>query len=95
MFYVIVPPSCTDHLQPLDLSVNKPADFTKRKFQEWYASITLQQMEDKRIDPVDMRLSIMKPLVSRWAVEMYNFTSRPSIIVNRFREAGIVDILES
>ena len=40
IFYVLVPANCTDRLQPLDLSVNKPAkDFMKRKFQEWYANI--------------------------------------------------------
>ena len=35
---VFIPANCTDHLQPLDLSVNKPAkDFLRGKFEEWYA----------------------------------------------------------
>ena len=35
---VLVPANCTDRLQPLDLSINKPAkDFLRSKFQEWYA----------------------------------------------------------
>ena len=35
---VFVPPNCTDQLQPLDLSVNKPAkDFLRKKFEQWYA----------------------------------------------------------
>ena len=38
-FYVIVPPDCTDRLQPLDVSVNKIAkEFLRSRFQEWYAS---------------------------------------------------------
>ena len=36
---VIVPPNCTDKLQPIDLSISKPVkDQMRGKFQEWYAS---------------------------------------------------------
>ena len=35
---VKIPPNCTDCLQPMDLSINKPAkDFSRNKFQKWYA----------------------------------------------------------
>ena len=35
---VVVLPNCTDKLQPIDLSINKPLkDAMKRKFQIWYA----------------------------------------------------------
>ena len=35
---VNVPANCTDKLQPLDLSVNKPLkDEMKQRFQAWYA----------------------------------------------------------
>lgn len=34
-----LPPNTTDRLQPLDISVNKPAkDYMKREFKRWYSS---------------------------------------------------------
>ena len=34
---ILIPPNCTDRLQPLDLSVIKAAkEFLRRKFNEWY-----------------------------------------------------------
>ena len=34
-----VPSNCTDKLQPIDVSVNKPIkDIMRSKFQTWYAS---------------------------------------------------------
>lgn len=40
ILYVMIPPNCTDRIQPLDLSVNKPVkDFLKAKFQQWYGDI--------------------------------------------------------
>ena len=76
-----MPANCTDKLQPLDLSCNKPAkDFLKNKFQEWYAEVILKQMEKGIEESVDMRLTIMKPLVSKWIIEMYeSFLSRPQM----------------
>ena len=38
LMYVIVPPNCTDRLQPLDVSVNRAAkQFLRNKFENWYA----------------------------------------------------------
>jgi len=38
IYITLIPPNCTEWLQPLDLSINKPAkDFLRSQFQEWYA----------------------------------------------------------
>jgi len=37
IYVVLIPPNCTNRLQPLDLSVNKPEkDILYNKFQTWY-----------------------------------------------------------
>ena len=47
---VPVPPNCTDRLQPMDLSVNKPLkEFMRKKFQEWYAIGVL--MKERKCHP--------------------------------------------
>ena len=47
--YALVPANCTDHLQPLDLSVNKPAkNFLQNKFQMWYSEQVASQLNDEK-----------------------------------------------
>ena len=96
ILYVFVPANCTDCLQPLDLSVNKPAkDFMRTKFQEWYSNVILNQLDNDLEEEVDMNLSRMKPLTAQWIIEMHDyFVKHPSIIINGFREAGIQEILK-
>ena len=56
--------NCTDCLQPLDLSINKPAkNFLQNKFQEWYSKQVATRLSDgkQEIQPVDLRLSVIKP----------------------------------
>ena len=91
---VLVPTNCTDRLQPLDLSINKPVkEFLRRKFQEWYASQIASQLEADT-QQVDMHLSIMKSLCARWLVAAYDYIcANPTFIVNGFSAAGILELL--
>ena len=53
---VLLPANCTDRLQPMDLSINKPAkDFLRSKFQEWYANELCSQLQgESEVHPVDV-----------------------------------------
>ena len=95
---VVIPANCTDRLQPLDVSVNKAAkEFLRRKFHDWYAQKICTQLEEEQpIAPVDLRLSVVKPVGAKWMVELHDyFKAKPEIIVNGFKGAGIVDYLAS
>ena len=90
---VLIPPNCTDRLQPLDLSVNKSAkSFLRNEFQTWYAKQVCSQLQGQSENkPVDLRLSIVKPLAAEWMKSCYDYIkSKPIIIQNGFREAGIL-----
>ena len=56
--------NCTDRLQTLDLSVNKPIkDNLNTKLKSWYTdNITKQLKAKSAIKPADLRLSVMKLL---------------------------------
>ena len=90
---VTIPANCTDRLQPLDISVNKAAkSFMHDQFQTWYAQQVQLQMKDGGTtnEPVDLRLSIVKPISARWLVNLYDYlVSKPDIIKNGFKGAGI------
>ena len=95
--YVIVPLNCTDRLQPLDVSINKPAkDFLREQFQSWYAEqIVSQKNNGQTVQPVDMRLSIVKPIGAKWMIAMSDYIkSRPEMIINGFKNVGIIDFLK-
>ena len=98
----LLPPNTTDRLQPMDLSVNKPAkDFLKRKFEDWYSTQIQKQLqghvdiEALQIQPVDMSMPVMKELGARWLVEMYEYiVENPLMIVNGFIKSGILAALD-
>ena len=90
---IMIPPNCTDRLQPLDLSLNKAAkDFLRRKFREWYAKQVCVQLDGAQNIPVDLRLSILKPLGAEWIESLYKYIQdNPSIVKNGFKAAGILE----
>ena len=90
-----MPVNTTDKLQPLDLSVNKPAkDFMKQKFQYWYGRMICKQLEDGIEEEVNLRLSVMKPMVANWCIDLFQYlVNKPDFIINGFKAAGIVEIL--
>ena len=96
---MIVPSNCTDLLQPLDLSVNKPLkDHLRCSFQSWYSEQVSKQLEEGK-EPedikVDTRLSVMKPLGARWITSACDYIrSESGIVRGGFLEAGIVDALD-
>ena len=92
---VLIPPNCTDRLQPLDLSVNKAAkDFLRREFREWYAKQVCVQLDAAQNIPVDLRLSILKPLCAKWIESLYQYVlDNPSIVKNGFKAAGILEVI--
>ena len=96
--HVIVPPNCTDRLQPLDVSVNRAAKhFIRGKFESWYADRIMPQQESGQdIQPVDLRLSIVKPMGAKWMIDLYDYLKgNPSIITHGFKHVGISDCLAS
>ena len=41
----MVPPNCMDHLQPMDVSVNKAVkNFLRQQYQMWYADQVCEQL---------------------------------------------------
>ena len=90
----IVPVNCTDRLQPLDISVNKAVkECLRRQFQQWYADQVQSQLKDDvnaAVTPIDLRMSIVKPLSLKWMIGVCDYLkSDPAIISNGFKEIGL------
>ena len=96
---VLIPANCTNKLQPLDISVNKPMnDHLQSEFQTWYASEMLKQLQTTPVADVkvDVAAAAIKPHSAAWIFSAWqSITMRPDIVINGFHKAGIVDAIAS
>ena len=69
-------------------------EFLRKKFQLWYSEQVCSQLEEEsdEVKPVDLHLSIVKPLGAKWLMEMHDhFKGNPQIILNGFRKSGLLE----
>ena len=96
---VMIPPNCTDKLQPMDISINKPVKNGMRaRFQKWYADEVQTQLKHTSIDEVKVNVaaSHIKPLSATWVISTWQeIEQRPELAISGFRGAGIVDAMEA
>ena len=89
--------NCTDRLQPIDLSINKPLkSHMRNSFQQWYATQVQRRLDDSasNVQPVDLRLSVLKPLGFQWLRDTcFYIQSNEEMVWNGFQEAGITDTI--
>ena len=97
---VQIPANCTDKLQPLDVSINKPVkNEMKKHFQTWYAMEVQKQLKD-RVSvgdvKVDMPLAVMKEKSANWILSTSTaLQARPQLAINGFKRSGILSAVNS
>ena len=72
---VMIPPNCTDKLQPLDISINKPLkDALKAQFHSRYANEVQKEMKHGSLDDIniDTSMTAIKGLSAGWIVHAWN-----------------------
>jgi len=70
-------------------------DFLKVKFCDWYVKKIFIQLDERGgllITPLlILRLSVIKPIGAQWMIELYYYLKdHPQIIINGFKEVGIL-----
>ena len=99
---VLVPANMTNHLQPLDLTVNGYMKrFMRAKSNSWYSSQLRRHLDEgKQLQDIDfpLRLSILKPFHAEWLADCYNqmtTTAGRNIILSGWKSAGIMEALQA
>ena len=99
----LLPSNTTDRLQPMDISVNKPAkDHLRDQFNQWYSERVVAQLEGDisdieqvELQPIDLGMLAMKELGAKWLVNTATYIGEnPHLIVNGFVRSGIVAALD-
>lgn len=89
---VQIPACCTDKLQPMDISINKPVkDELKSRFQSWYASEVKKQLEHVPVHEVkvDVTATSIKARSCKWIMAAWQaIEKRPEIAINGFQRLG-------
>ena len=73
-----VPPNTTNLLQPMDLTMNKPA-------KEFMKQLDCENAEAEDLQPIDLGHPVLKELGAKWLVKMFDYISENTqFIVNGF-----------
>lgn len=93
---VVVPSHCTDSLRPLYVSVNEAVKENLRKqFQDWYSTQVAKNIKTGKSSVVDLSMSVVKPVDATWLMNTFQYIkSKPTIIVNGFKHAGLNLMIE-
>ena len=89
-----------DKLQPLDVSVNKSMkNKVGNQYQMYYADEVRNQLSTSvAVDQIkiDLTLSAIKTKSASWIISSRDeIEKHPEIVINSFRKAGIIDILNN
>lgn len=92
-------PNTTDLLQPMNISVNKPAtDYLRAQFDEWYSQEVTKQLGGRNLEdleyiailPINLSMPVMKEVSAKWLVDVVDrISEKPQLIVNGFVCSGI------
>ena len=60
----------------------------RRSFHEWYSTEVRKQLDKGIPQPVDLSMSVVKPLGAMWLMNAFEYIkSNPSLIINGFKGA--------